>query len=258
MSVPTVKQLGDRMSSVEKSVDQLGEGQKIIADKLSSLEKNAGEFQKTVVTMLSRFTQTFDNFEQRIVNLSMDVGKLQDTMRLVYCRPGMTERLVGDTKACAGLLSCVHRRNVTSSSMMSVNEIVADFEVNKRGDGQVGVLGGDCQAAAATSKDYFANSHSLMLPKVEECVMYSPSGASLSLSSGAKPAMDGNVASTMKAHKLIDKTCVWAPAASPPAALTKGYKHFVTSVTTVEGIRVAVDWNIGQFAQLPEDMVLFF
>lgn len=228
--------------------------------KLDLLIQTVEQLQKTVIDKVTTLTNDVSKLNARMDDMSITVDKLSRTIRLVYCRPGMTERLVGNTYGCADLLACAcYCRNVTASSRMSVSEIVADFEVNKRGDGQVGVLGGDCQAAARAAEQYFNDNYSLMLPKFEECVMYSPSGASFTLATaGRLPTMDGSIAPTMKAHTLKNGTCVWEPAAQQTPPLAKGHKHFVASVTTLDGYRVAVDWGIGQFAQLPQDMLLFF
>jgi len=251
----SVTRIGDRMSAFDDRMS-------VLADHMSVLADHTREFQTAVISRLTHLTEVVSKLEVRMDDLSITVNKLSNTIRLVYCRPGMTERLLGNIDACAGLVTC-SCRNVVASSRMSVSEIVADFEVNKRGDNQVGNLGGDCQAAARAAEQYFNDHHSLMLPKFEECVMYSPSGASFTQATVGwqhpnLPTMDGHVTPNMTAHTLKAGTCVWEPVALPVQVCAKGHKHFVTSVTTLEGSKVAVDWGIGQFAQLPHDMMLFF
>ena len=62
-------------------------------------------------------------------DIKIDMAAIKKDVRLAYCRPGMCDRLVGNTDACATLLAC---RGVKS---MSVAEVVADFKVNERGRG---------------------------------------------------------------------------------------------------------------------------
>uniref|UniRef100_A0A7R9VAE5 Uncharacterized protein n=1 Tax=Chlamydomonas euryale TaxID=1486919 RepID=A0A7R9VAE5_9CHLO len=147
--------------------------------------------------------------------------------------------------------------NIENSTMMSVSEIVADYVVNEREF--VGERGGDCQAAARAAEKFF-RSRKLMQTKFQECVLYSPSDESITAQvHAAAPAKHGVLKAGMKAHKLIDGSCVWEPDVQTPLIEgAAGYKHCVAAVTTLENVRVAVDWGVGQFPKLPQDMRLFF
>jgi hypothetical protein len=148
--------------------------------------------------------------------------------------------------------------------MMTFNEVVADFTVNRRGDGLVGELGGDCQFAARAARDFFG-ARKLMRPSVRECVLFSPSGAAVTMSdlviAGKAPELHGVVNDGMKAYKLVEGSCVWEP--DPADTVTsvmdgeRGCKHYAATVTTLDRGEVVVDWGIGQFSKLPEDMRLY-
>ncbi len=55
-------------------------------------------------------------------------------------------------------------------------------------------------------------------------------------------------------------SCVWKPddVQTPVNEGAMGYKHYVATVMTLDNVRIAVDWGIGQFSDLPEDMRLYF
>jgi hypothetical protein len=223
----------------------------------------AQKFQRDIVTALSALSKDVSDLKCAVTDLKIDVKRMQDTIRLVYCRPGMSVNLIGDVDDCASLLVC---SKLTETSMMSVSELQADFVVNNRDEGLVCEFGGDCQFAARAACTFFETSRSLMRPRFEECVMYSPSGASIYMGvssfAGESPPVHGVICKGMKAHSLDKGGCVWIEDSKydmgrAEPALT-GRKHYVVSVITLEGIRVGVDWGIHQFAELPSDVRLFF
>eukprot|EP00955_Chlamydomonas_euryale_P088282 364364-Chlamydomonas_euryale.AAC.10 len=209
------------------------------AVKIDDIPRWAKEL-KTVLRRLSDQVQEI----QEIWNT--EVAQLKTSIRLAYCRPGRSQNLSHDSDACAALLAC---RKISDSTMMSISEIVADYVVNKRGDCQ---SGGDCQAAARAAEEFFGG-RKLMQTSFQECVLYSPSVHA------AAPAKHGLLKAGMKAHKLIDGSCVWEPDVQTPLIEgAAGYKHYVATVTTLDNVRIAVDWGVGQFLKLPQDMRLFF
>eukprot|EP00955_Chlamydomonas_euryale_P072876 361551-Chlamydomonas_euryale.AAC.1 len=191
-----------------------------------------------------------DRVQELRENTSIDFAQLKKSIRLAYCRSGRSQNLSHDSDACAALLAC---SNIENSTMMSVSEIVADYVVNEREF--VGERGGDCQAAARAAEKFF-RSRKLMQTKFQECVLYSPSDESITAQvHAAAPAKHGVLKAGMKAHKLIDGSCVWEPDVQTPLIEgAAGYKHCVAAVTTLENVRVAVDWGVGQFPKLPQDM----
>ena len=156
--------------------------------------------------------------------------------------------------------TCMHHADNQSpcrehaSSMMSRREILLDFQT-RRGSYE---HGGDCGLAAAEAWEFFDRVHKLMLPEVVDGVLFSPSGgAAVMKVPGTSPDMAVGISPAMKPFKR-DADCIWVPDDSSSAVMNKvGAAHRVTLVTTLEGERVVVDWGIGQFSSLPEDMVLF-
>eukprot|EP00798_Chlamydomonas_sp_ICE-L_P011158 gene11158-biopygen12612 len=151
-------------------------------------------------------------------------------------------------------------RNMGSSSSMSMAEIVADYEVNNRGEGLVGPFGGDCQFAARAAEEFFSKIHGLMRAIMVTVVMYSPSGATLSLApgiNGTAPVKDRTVPDGAKSYRLTEGSCVWTQDDTQHPGPCKGYVHYVASVVTLDGHNIMVDWGIAQFAKLPSDMMMF-
>jgi hypothetical protein len=212
---------------------------------------------KWAIKMQTKLTSEISKMSAKVENLILDVNGLKKSIRLAYCRPGHTTRLTCDNDACVALLNC---SRLTASSMMSVNEIAADYVVNERSI--VGPRGGDCQEASRAAFDFFSD-FKLMRPGVKGGVLYSPSGhirwsAAVSMPATGSPDKDGVISQHMKAHKLQEGSrCVWVPSPDehPDAVGTPGHKHFVACVTALDGV-VAVDWGILQF-DLPDDVVLF-
>eukprot|EP00798_Chlamydomonas_sp_ICE-L_P027802 gene27802-biopygen5217 len=153
------------------------------------------------------------------------------------------------------------RRNMGSSSRMSMAEIVADYEVNNPGEGLVGPFGGNCQFAARVAEEFFSNIHGLMRAIMVTVVMYSPSGAPLSLApgiNGTAPVKDRIVPDGAKPYRLTwEGSCVWTRDDTPHPGPCKGYVHYVANVVTLDGHNIMVDWGISQFAKLPSDMMMF-
>jgi hypothetical protein len=228
-----------------------------VMDEDKDMPNWAKTFKRDMNTQLRRLSDQVRELQE---NARVDMAQLKTSVRLAYCRPGRAHYLAHNADACASLLAC---RDVSDSSMMSISEIVADYVVNKRGDELVGEFGGDCQAAARAAEIFFS-SRKLMQTSFQECVLYSPSGQSIAMSDrileAVTPALGGKVRAGMKAYKLIDGSCVWTPedVQTPVNEGAMGYKHYVATVMTLDNVRIAVDWGIGQFSDLPEDMRLYF
>ena len=225
------------------------------ADMMNTDTEDA-DMPKWAIKMQTELTAEISKVSAKVENLIIDVNGLKKSVRLAYCRPGHTAGLTCDKDACIALLNC---SRLSASSMLSVNEIAADYVVNDRS--VVGPRGGDCQEAARVAFDFFSD-FKLMRPGVKGGVLYSPSGhirwsAAISEAAGS-PDKDGVIDQQMKAYKLVEGSgCVWAPSPDehPDAVGTPGHKHFVACVTALDGV-VAVDWGILQF-DLPDDVVLF-
>jgi hypothetical protein len=153
---------------------------------------------------------------------------------------------------------------------MSKAEILADYVVNGRGAGLVSDFGGDCQYAAGVALDFFGQ-RKIMNARIEEGVLYSPSGAHVvmgvasgAFASGGLPPSQREIRSGALAYKL-DEGCLWVRDRSADVALENpslpkavGCQHFVVSVDTLDGgERMVVDWGVKQFGEIPQDMRLF-
>lgn len=226
-------------------------------------------FQATVIEKLDTIDRSLCKLEQYVHDLQLGAVDTASSIRLAYCRPGMSAILVGNSDACQSLLACCDTCRNMSSSMMSVAEIVADYEVFKRGEGLVGQNGGDCQAAAAEACVFFSSSHRLMAPEVVSSVLYCTPGSQPVMGVDALarvlPAKDGALSPGMKAYKLDVGTCIWRPDPESPVVpmgeggnAVTGYKHFVVCVKTLEGFCIAVDWGVRQFAAIPDGARLYF
>ena len=204
--------------------------------------------------------QQLYKLEHAVSDIKLDILEMKSSIRLAYCRHlGMIDILVHNTDACTALLAM--RRNMGSSSSMSMAEIVADYEVNNRGEGLVGPFGGDCQFAARAAEEFFSKIHGLMRAIMVTVVMYSPSGATLSLApgiNGTAPVKDRTVPDGAKPYRLTwEGSCVWTRDDTPHPGPCKGYVHYVANVVTLDGHNIMVDWGIAQFAKPPSDMRMF-
>lgn len=214
---------------------------------------------------LTGMRQDIHSLRQDVYRLQQDVGDIKldlrstiGTVRSAYCRPGAADSLLDDPSACALLVHIARCSKLSSTSMMSVAEIVADYVCNRRYEGLVSPDGGDCQEAAKTAATFFADSHSLMDPQVAAGVLYSPVALDASNFVGTAPDADGVVLSGMNGYKLDAGSCIWQldkGAVVPVGA--RGYNHFVVTVRTLEQSHVAVDWGCEQFRNLPTDARLF-
>eukprot|EP00798_Chlamydomonas_sp_ICE-L_P026289 gene26289-biopygen11240 len=197
--------------------------------------------------------------EHAVSDIKLDILEMKSSIRLAYCRHlGMIDILVHNTDACTALLAM--RRNMGSSSSMSMAEIVADYEVNKRGEGLFGSFMGDCQVAAKAAVAFFSNIHGLMHSRMVTVVMYSPSGATLSLApgiNGIAPVKDGTIPDGAKPYRLTEGSCVWTQDDTQHPGPCKGIIHYVASVVTLDGHKIMVDWGIAQFSKPTSDMRMF-
>lgn len=121
----------------------------------------------------------------------------------------------------------------------------------------------DCLLAAVKSKIFFANCCPVMCPKVISGVLYSPSGG-IFRNKPNEPVIAGKPDAGKPvygdAFALSTGGCVWEKRTdilAPAIELnTMGYNHFVTLVDSEDGT-VAVDWGLGNFSNIPEDILLF-
>lgn len=193
----------------------------------------------------------------QLEDIKLDIASIKKTIRLAYCRHWSAAHLVNDIDTCASLLAC---SNLTSTSMMSVAEIVADYQVNDRGCCLVGQNGGDCLYAATTAFTFFEHTYALMRPRIVSCVLLSPSNAPLLMGDGIMcvPEAAGDISADATAYQLMPGTCVWLnDGSSPHPGSVTGYKHYAISVQTLGGEIVMVDWGISQFSHVPDDMRLY-
>jgi hypothetical protein len=222
-------------------------------------------------TGFAELRQDVNNMKFDVTNIKLDMAGLKKSIRLAYCRPGLLSGLVCDPDACAALLGCC-RSDLSGTCLMSKSEITADFVVNDRGAGLVGDEGGDCQLAAEAALKFFEH-RKIMKARREMGVMYSPSGAGITMgvasgafADGRQPDARGEVRRGSLAYTLVEG-CLWTrdPAADVPVEAAAadplqprvGCMHFVVSVDTLDGERVVVDWGIKQFEKIPVDMRLF-
>ena len=148
--------------------------------------------------------------------------------------------------------------------MMSSCEIAADYKARRDA---YAAMGG-CGRAAFEAQRFFAETHSLMDATVVRGVLYSPSGGQLVFRAAPPGGVTGPsrdpdaLVATLQPHLLHDG-CIWRPEEGgvilDPDANAIGYKHYVTLVRTLDGgeARVAVDWSLGQFAEVPADLRLY-
>lgn len=122
----------------------------------------------------------------------------------------------------------------------------------------------DCLLAAVKSKIFFANCCPVMYPKVISGVLYSPSGG-LFKNKPTEPVTGKPEIAGKPVYGdafALSKTggCVWemrTDILAPAIELNiMGYKHFVTLVHSEDGT-VAVDWGLGNFSNIPKDVLLF-
>ena len=134
---------------------------------------------------------------------------------------------------------------------MAIPEVQADFESNARRSQY-----GECQMVAASDAwAFFHCTHPLMRPKIVQGVLYSSSSGLGTTPVGPSRA---GIIPTMKRYVL--RGCVWMPAEDADdhgVMNATGTNHRITCVTTQEGERVLVDWSIGRFGNVPDDLGLF-
>eukprot|EP00798_Chlamydomonas_sp_ICE-L_P011166 gene11166-biopygen12620 len=172
--------------------------------------------------------QQLYKLEHAVSDIKLDILEMKSSIRLAYCRH-------------LGMLAM--RRNMGSSSSMSMAELVADYEF-----------------AARAAEEFFSKIHGLMRAIMVTVVIYSPSGATLSLApgiNGTAPVKDRTVPDGAKPYRLTEGSCVWTQDDTQHPGPCKGYVHYVASVVTLDGHNIMVDWGIAQFAKLPSDMMMF-
>lgn len=200
-----------------------------------------------------------------VSKLQADVGDLRVTVKvheeMLRCRmEGCDAATPLHNKNCA--LSHTFTRLIDCSdhrcSMLSKNEIAADFDCNRQG---LYAEGGDCGLAAAIAWEFFNRAHRIMSPKLVDAVMYSPSARPVLAKSYTSPAEDDGISPIMVRYERTSAGgCIWQLALNSTThgvANTQGAKHRVVLATTCEGERVVVDWGISQFSTLPLDIGLF-
>jgi hypothetical protein len=110
----------------------------------------------------------------------------------------------------------------------------------------------NCLLAAIKAKIFFTDTCPMMCPNVVPGVLYAPSGG-LTFRNTPTPKPDTPV----YGHAFTLSGGVWQRIPPPDLEFdTMGYKHFVTLVESVNG-KVAVDWGLGQFKNIPDDLLLF-
>eukprot|EP00798_Chlamydomonas_sp_ICE-L_P000339 gene339-biopygen78 len=230
-----------------------------MGDVMKTASQNLQSYQEPPPAWATSMLQQLYKLEHAVSDIKLDILEKKSSIRLAYCRHlGMIDILVHNTDACTALLAM--RRSMGSSSSMSMAEIVADYEVNNRGEGLVGPFGGNCQFAARAAEEFFSKIHGLMRAIMVTVVMYSPSGATLSLApgiNGTAPVKDRTVPDGAKSYRLTEGSCVWTQDDTQHPGPCKGYVHYVASVVTLDGHNIMVDWGIAQFAKLPSDMMMF-
>jgi hypothetical protein len=111
----------------------------------------------------------------------------------------------------------------------------------------------DCLRAAAHARLFFKEND--MYSEIKRGILYSPTGRIHDLDSVVH-VPDAFVYG--EAYALMQDSCIWEPQNIPsPMNNVKGYTHYVTVVQTAEGKKVAVDWNISQFYDIPTDLLLY-
>lgn len=198
---------------------------------------------------------------EHIACLGRDVAALRSSMADIKSTlEGHTKliRCVGGSRRYPTELTSVDRAPVCRdyrSSMMSMREILGDFNELRRGRYEEA---GSCGLAGADSWDFFERAHKLMQPKLVTGVLYSPSGGKLVMSqTDTSPDSAAGISPNMKPFKRHEG-CIWVrDESSAPVENVCGASHRVTLVTTLDGERIVVDWGICQFSSLPDDTRLF-
>eukprot|EP00798_Chlamydomonas_sp_ICE-L_P009318 gene9318-16449_t len=147
-----------------------------------------------------------------------------------------------------------------ASSMLSMREIASDYLTSGRCDEYV--ASGSCMRAAFEAQVFFTTTHALMEAKVIKCVLFSPSGGKLlQKADGREPKRDPDALVAMKRPFVLREECIWQPEDGgmvlEPDSNKIGFNHCITLVCTLEGLHVAVDWSLGQYVNVPEDMRLY-
>ena len=144
--------------------------------------------------------------------------------------------------------------------MLSLREIAVDYVSGRRCDEYV--ESGSCGRAAHEAQVFFDQTHALMRATVVKGVLFSPSGGAPLLKAGGRaPGRDPGALVGMRRPFVLHDGCIWQQeeggAVLEPDSNAKGFNHYVTLVSSLEGSRVAVDWSMGEFVSVPADLRLY-
>lgn len=159
------------------------------------------------------------------------------------------------------LSKCLLPREGPLSPPLSCQEIANDIlAAGRRGWEYVDPRKGG--RAAHEAQYFFDRKHVLMGATVVLGMLFSPSGAAiLQKEDGQPPARDPEALVAMRRPYVLRDGCIWqleeGGVVLPPDANLTGFKHYVTMVSTLEGERVAVDWSLGQYTEMPADLRLY-
>jgi hypothetical protein len=219
---------------------------------------HSDEFKKVMLGFMQTLQGDVNRLRASVEDLKLTVDKHDQLLRWVLGVQPLSDHLHADTlswRASANNETVPCRKH--ASSMMTLREIQEDFR--RLGRMANHSEGGDCRLAAAEAWEFFDRTHRPMSARLVDGVLYAKSGAKAVMGkSGKIPAENAGVSPNMAACKLLRGNCVWVPDEDDaPAMNTHGMAHRVTVVTTLEGKRIVVDWGIGQFSYLPDDIRLY-
>ena len=209
-------------------------------------------FQRDIIDLVGRLRTDVNSLRASVADIKLTVKNHDQLLRCALMRSLALLHPGTDVYADTSLCCRDHAR-----SLLSKLEIDSDFS-ERREDYKAG---GDCGLAAAEAWEFFDRAHKLMRPELMDGVLFAADGEKAVMGkSNISPDQTVGINPTMKPFKLLNRGsgCIWVSDESSPALVNeKGMAHRVCLVTTLEGERVVVDWGIGQFSYLPENLRLF-
>ena len=212
-------------------------------------EMNDAQFKRDMVSAITALRGDMEHIRSSVDDMKLLIKKQGQLLQYAHVHLPCY-RL--STIECESSLDRDH-----ASSLMSMREIEEDYIGCRMSMYQEG---GDCRLAAAEAYGFFNRCHKLMHAKLVDAVLYAPSGKKpVMRKPQITPPEQVHISPIMKRFKLQKKSqCIWVlDGESHDVKNVLGASHRVTLVTTLEGDRVVVDWGIGQFSDMPDDMRLF-
>ena len=234
--------------NLKKNEEQLGSNEQVCSDER--------DFRSVITNSITGLTTKVASLSAAIEDVRLTV---EEHTKLLKC-VGLDDHVFGALTLASNIHCpvgwCINRNH--RNTLMSISEIREDFAFNRE---SIYKTGGDCLLAASEAWVFIDSTHSLMYPKMVDGVLYSRNGGKPVLNESKKiPDEDGCVTPFMRRYVRLDGGCIWVPADDEQdhnVMNARGMKHRVTCVTTLEGQRVVVDWSVGQFGWMPDDIGLF-